>query len=186
MIPSNQIKDSPTEIARGLQNDDAGEAIQSLLREDAALCNSMKNLLANISENSQESLEKHEIRIWKPFDGFTRRINHRTVMSAPSGIVQDLLPGQYKLSDLIDYPDIPALEPQKTVVEGVQWIEGQEGVKNGQKCWIRPSLCLAYGASILESSDETVTLDSRHALQVCEHSNLYSQLIQTLLSGFYL
>ena len=75
MIPSNQIKDSPTEIARGLQNDDAGEAIQSLLREDAALCNSMKNLLANISENSQESLEKHEIRIWKPFNLFTRRLN---------------------------------------------------------------------------------------------------------------
>ena len=139
LVGANLCQDSLTEIARGLQNDDAGEAIQRLLREDAALCNSMKNLLANSSQNNQESLEKHKIRIWKPFDGFTRRINQRTVMSAPSGIVQDLLPGQYKPSELIDYPDLPALEPQKTVVEGVQWIEGQEGVKDGQKCWIRPS-----------------------------------------------
>ena len=100
----------------------------------------MKNLLANISQNNQESLEKHKISIWKHFDGFRRRLNQRIVMSAPSGIVQDLLPGQYKPSELIDYPDLPALEPQKILVEGVQWIEGQEVVKHGQKCWIRPSL----------------------------------------------
>ena len=35
---------------------------------------------------------------WKPFASFKRRVDRKTVMSAPSGIVKDLLPGKIKFS----------------------------------------------------------------------------------------
>ena len=103
--------------------------------------NSMKILL-NKGSALQDSLDDQQLKRWKPFAAFKRRIDRRTVMSSPagkiashiennplvllklSGIVRDLLPGEYNTSNLADYTDLPPIEPQKTIVYGVRWIEG--------------------------------------------------------------
>ena len=57
-------------------------------------------------------------------------------MSAPDGIIRDLLPGGYEASDLAQYDSLSALvEPRMRVVEGVRWVEGQWTEVGGQKKW---------------------------------------------------
>ena len=58
-------------------------------------------------------------------------------MSAPVGIIRDLLPGSYEASDLAQC--LSLVEPRMTVVEGVQWLEGQWRNVGGQKEWTRRS-----------------------------------------------
>ena len=57
-------------------------------------------------------------------------------MSAPGGIVRDLLPGDYEASDLAQHSQLRHLvEPRMTVVEDVQWVEGQWREEGGKKQW---------------------------------------------------
>ena len=124
MLGTNLCQDSLTVMGQGLQDNKVDDAMKILLAKGSAL---------------PESLEEQEVERWKPFAAFKRRVDRRTVMSSPKGIIRDLLPGAYNSNNLADYSDLPPIEPQKTVVHGVQWIEGQEGEKDGQKYWIKPS-----------------------------------------------
>ena len=109
-------------IARGLRQQDLTETMGKLLEEGSAL---------------QESLSDPGERRWRPFSGFQRRVEGQTVMSAPEGIVRDLLPGSYDASDLAQYSNL--VKPRMTVVEGVQWVEGQWREAGGKKEWTRHS-----------------------------------------------
>ena len=67
-------------------------------------------------------------------------ISCQTVLTAPMSIVRDLLPGNYCASELAQYWELSKnLEPRKTVIEGVQWEEGQWEVVKGRKVWLRES-----------------------------------------------
>ena len=57
----------------------------------------LRRLLAKDSVVRVSLTEQGQTR-WKPFDAFVRKVNNRTVMSAPKGIVKDLLPGELSLS----------------------------------------------------------------------------------------
>ena len=112
-------------IARGLRQQDLTETMGKLLEEGSAL---------------QESLSVPGEKRWHLFSDFQRRVEGQTVMSAPVGIVRDLLPGDYEASDLAQYSQLRHLvEPRMTVVEDVQWVEGQWREEGGQKEWIRRS-----------------------------------------------
>ena len=112
-------------IARGLRKQDLTETMGKLLEEGSAL---------------QESLSDPGEKRWRPFSGFQRQVEGQTVMSAPGGIVRDLLPGGYEASDLAQYSQLRhLLEPRMTVVENVQWLEGQWREEGGQKKWTRHS-----------------------------------------------
>ena len=112
-------------IARGLKQRDLTETMGKLLAEGSAL---------------QESLSDPGEKRWRPFSGFQRRVEGQTVMSAPVGIVRDLLPGDHEASDLAQYSQLShLLEPRMTVVEDVQWVEGQWREAGGQKEWTRHS-----------------------------------------------
>ena len=109
-------------MARGLRQQDLAETMGKLLEEGSAL---------------QESLSEPGERRWRPFSGFQRRVEGRTVMSSPEGILRDLLPGSYAASDLAQCSLL--VEPRMTVVEAVQWLEGQWTEAGGQKEWTRHS-----------------------------------------------
>ena len=109
-------------LAQGLRQQDLSETMRKLLEEGSAL---------------QESLSGPGERRWRPFSGFQRRVEGQTVMSAPEGIVRDLPPGSYEASDLAQCLNL--VEPRMTVVEGVQWLEGQWKEVGGQKEWTRRS-----------------------------------------------
>ena len=109
-------------MARGLRQQDMAETMGKLLEEGSAL---------------QESLSEPGERRWRPFSGFQRRVEGRTVMSSPEGILRDLLPGSYAASDLAQCSLL--VEPRMTVVEAVQWLEGQWREAGGQKEWTRHS-----------------------------------------------
>ena len=109
-------------MARGLRQQDMAETMGKLLEEGSAL---------------QESLSEPGERRWRPFSGFQRRVEGRTVMSSPEGILRDLLPGSYAASDLAQCSLL--VEPRMTVVEAVQWLEGQWTEAGGQKEWTRHS-----------------------------------------------
>ena len=111
-------------MARGLRHPDGDltETMRKLLEEGSAL---------------QESLSDPGERRWRPFSGFQRRVEGQTVMSAPEGIVRDLLPGSYEASDLAQYSSL--VEPRMTVVEAVQWVEGEWREVEGKKEWTRHS-----------------------------------------------
>ena len=112
-------------IARGLKQRDLTETMGKLLAEGSAL---------------QESLSDPGEKRWRPFSGFQRRVEGQTVMSAPVEIVRDLLPGDHEASDLAQYSQLShLLEPRMTVVEDVQWVEGQWREAGGQKEWTRHS-----------------------------------------------
>ena len=118
-------------IARGLKQRDLTETMGKLLAEGSAL---------------QESLSDPGER-WRPFSGFQRRVEGQTVMSAPVGIVRDLLPGDHEASDLAQYSQLShLLEPRMTVVEDVQWVEGQWREAGGQKEWTRHSRLVFQGS----------------------------------------
>ena len=109
-------------MARGLRQQDLAETMGKLLEEGSAL---------------QESLSEPGERRWRPFSGFQRLVEGRTVMSSPEGILRDLLPGSYAASDLAQCSLL--VEPRMTVVEAVQWLEGQWTEAGGQKEWTRHS-----------------------------------------------
>ena len=109
-------------MARGLRQQDLAGTMGKLLEEGSAL---------------QESLSEPGERRWRPFSGFQRRVEGRTVMSSPEGILRDLLPGSYAASDLAQCSLL--VEPRMTVVEAVQWLEGQWTEAGGQKEWTRHS-----------------------------------------------
>ena len=109
-------------MAQGLRQQDLSETMRKLLEEGSAL---------------QESLSEPGERRWRPFSGFQRRVEGQTVMSAPEGIVRDILPGSYEASDLAQCLNL--VKPRMTVVEGVQWMEGQWRNVGGQKEWTRHS-----------------------------------------------
>ena len=112
-------------IAGGLRQQDLTETMRKLLEEGSAL---------------QESLSDPGEKRWRPFSGFQRRVEGQTVMSAPVGIVRDLLPGDYEASDLAQHSQLRhLLEPRMTVVEDVQWVEGQWREEGGQKKWTEHS-----------------------------------------------
>ena len=54
----------------------------------------MLKLLADTGALSQPR-ESVEVKRWKPFAAFQRKVKTATVMSAPSGIIKDLLPGLF-------------------------------------------------------------------------------------------
>ena len=112
-------------IAKGLRKKDLTDTMGKLLEEGSAL---------------QESLSDPGERRWRPFAGFQRRVDGQTVMSAPQGIVRDLLPGTYDASDLAQYSQVSRelVEPRKTKVE-VEWIEGTWEEQGGKKTWIQHS-----------------------------------------------
>ena len=90
----------------------------------------------------KENLGDQSKKRWKPFASFKRRVDRKTVMSSPSGIIRDYLPGKgcvdclfhlfnslgnYSTADLVKFDDLPPIKPVSTIVRGVQWIQGEDG-----------------------------------------------------------
>ena len=114
-------------------------------------------------------------------------------MSSPSGIIRDILPGNLKIfvrvkylnknfegnysaSNLVQFDDLPPIKPVRTIVKGVEWVQGEAGKPSrlifadkfsGElETDIATSETLAYyGAYLAESTSENFALDSRHVLQ---------------------
>jgi len=140
------------------------------------------------------SISSKQTERWKPFASFKRRVDRKTVMASPSGILADLLPGQYDAKTLAAYDDLPPIEPEKTIVYGVRWEEGKyEEDENGKKTWITPSKLIFpnafkgeiatdiattetlkyYGAMLIESTQQKVDLDVRQVLQDFDYKDNY-------------
>jgi len=143
----------------------------------------MKDLVSKKSLKT-EKLEDASKKRWKPFASFKRRVDRKTVMSSPSGIIRDFLPGNYSASDLVSFDDLPPIKPVSTIVDGVKWIEGGEGKPsklifpdnfNGEiETDIATSETLKYyGAFLAETSAKNFSLDERHVLQDFTYGNDY-------------
>ena len=113
-------------IAEGLRENDLRETINKLLSEGSAL---------------PVSLSEPGERRWRPFDEFQRRVKGQAVLTAPAGIVKDLLPGTYSASELAQHPQLSKElgRPRRTEVEAVRWEEGQWLEVEGRKTWTRHS-----------------------------------------------
>jgi len=143
----------------------------------------MKDL---VSRNTirKENLGDQSKNRWKPFASFKRRVDRKTVMSSPSGIIRDYLPGNYSTADLVKFDDLPPIKPVSTIIRGIHWIQGEPGKPSrlvfpdnfsGElETDIATSETLAYyGAYLAESTSENFTLDSRHVLQDFTYGNDY-------------
>jgi len=140
----------------------------------------------------KENLGDQSKKRWKPFASFKRRVDRRTVMSSPSGIIRDILPGNYSASNLVQFDDLPPIKPVRTIVKGVEWVQGEAGKPSrlvfpdnfsGElETDIATSETLAYyGAYLAESTTENFALDSRHVLQDFTYGNDYFE--QWVLQG---
>eukprot|EP00092_Neocalanus_flemingeri_P009534 GFUD01010262.1.p1 GENE.GFUD01010262.1~~GFUD01010262.1.p1 ORF type:complete len:499 (-),score=133.69 GFUD01010262.1:90-1586(-) len=120
---------------------------------------------------------------WQPFASFKRRVDRKTVMSSPSGIIRDYLPGNYSMADIAKFDDLPPIKPVRTIVQ-CQWVQGEAGKPSklifpdnfsGElETDIATSETLAYyGAYLAESTNENFALDSRHVLQDFTYGNDY-------------
>jgi len=183
---TNVCNQTLNQMATGLErNDDGGRQLRAEMDKLVA-----KGALLDASISAEDkSLER-----WKPFASFKRRVDRRTVMSSPSGIIKDLLPGQYDASSLTYTGDFEPLEPEMTVVYGVRWEEGEykeDGA--GNKTWVTPSKLIFpntfsgevatdiattetlkyYGAMLIESTQQKVDLDVRQVLQDFDYSDDY-------------
>jgi len=131
----------------------------------------------------QGNLGDQEKQRWKPFASFKRRVDRKTVMSSPSGIIRDILPGSYSAANLVKFDDLPSIKPVSTIVKNVQWT-GEAG-KPGKLIFpdhftgelesdIATSETLGYyGAFLAESANENFNLDSRHVLNDFTYGNDY-------------
>merc|ERR1712025_573216 len=155
----------------------------------------VKETFKSIKEEMEEggSLEEMEVRRWKPFSSFKRRVDRRTVMHSPSGILRDILPGNYTTTNLVSFDDLPDIKPAMTVVTDVLWMNGSGPGSPGRLIFpddfdgriesdIATSETLAhYGACIGESSEANLTLESRHVLQDFTYADDYFE--QWVLDG---
>jgi len=140
--------------------------------------------LVNKQSIKKDSLKDQSKNRWKPFASFKRRVDRKTVMSSPSGIIRDFLPGNYSLGEIVQYEDLPPIMPVRTIVKGVQWVQGASGKPSrlifpssfsGQvETDIATSETLAYyGAFLAESTSENFALDGRHVLQDFTYGSNY-------------
>jgi len=158
---------SMTSLANGITRKDTVKA-------------TMKDL-ATRSTIRKGNLGEQEKQRWKPFASFKRRVDRRTVMSSPSGIIRDYLPGNYSAADLVKFDDLPPIQPVSTIIRGVKWIDGNPGklifpdnFSGKLETDIATSETLGYyGAYLAESTSEHFNLDSRHVLNDFTYGNDY-------------
>jgi len=137
---------------------------------------------------SEDKLEDHMRARWQPFASFKRRVDRATVMQSNKGLIQDILPGQYNLSELTRYKELGRVKPSRTIVQAV-WIEGDGGA-NPSKLILpshfdgkievdiaTPETVGYYGASLGDghAASTSLTLEQRHVLQDFTYGKEYLQ-----------
>jgi len=129
-----------------------------------------------------DKLDDHMRARWQPFASFKRRVDRATVMFSNKGVLQDLMPGQYNLSELTRYKDLGTIKPARTLVRAT-WVDGRvdTGGNNIPAKLLLPSdfsgkleVDIAttetvgyYGASLGDGRavSENLTLEERHVMQ---------------------
>jgi hypothetical protein len=74
-------------------------------------------------------LATEEAHRWEAFIDFKRRVDRHTVMSGRS-LIRGLNPGHYDLGSMVNFADLPPLEPRHAVIRNCYWIDG-DGNKPG-------------------------------------------------------
>jgi len=131
--------------------------------------------------------EKTQVGRWQAWERFGREVSEKPVMFSDDGIIKDFMPGVYYFSKIVNYSDLPPLQPASTIVPGVRWIVGQDG-EQGKVIFpesfngvIATELATTetlghYGVHLAESDyNKTVELKSRHVLDDYTYTPDYLQ-----------
>ncbi|XP_056022748.1 uncharacterized protein LOC130055156 [Ostrea edulis] len=123
---------------------------------------------------------------WQKFASFRRQgENGNDVMKGASGIVEDIVPGEYKMEDLAKFRDLPKLLPKVTIVKGVSWESSDIPDTSGNLVFPHDfsgqieaeiatgELLEYYGCTFAEGKSEKVSLPYRHAVQDFTYKNDY-------------
>ena len=122
---------------------------------------------------------------WKKFSSFKRPgVSGDVVMTGPSGIVEDIVPGTYNLLDLACFNDLPPIEPKHIAVP-VQWIQsassdclGRAVFPNDFNGMIPSEIATGehlayYGCTLADGNQLQVSLLYRHGIQDFTYENNY-------------
>ncbi|XP_048751565.2 uncharacterized protein LOC125663313 [Ostrea edulis] len=123
---------------------------------------------------------------WQKFESFKRQgENGHDVMTGGSGIVEDIVPGEYKLEDLAFFRDLPKLLPKMTIVKGVSWESSNIPDTSGNLIFphdfsgnieadiATTELLGYYGCTFADCKLEKVFIPYRHAVQDFTYKNDY-------------
>ncbi len=133
---------------------------------------------------------------WEVFASFRRYgQSGEVVMQGGSGMVADILPGQYNLIDLACFSDLPPLQPRHIAIKKPEWMQSTISGKSGKI--IFPSdfsgdipIDIAtdqhlryYGCSFADSNQVQVSLLYRHGIQDFTYQNKYLEDYVKLKNG---
>jgi Ca2+-binding EF-hand superfamily protein len=121
---------------------------------------------------------------WEVFASFKRLgASGEVVMEGASGMVSDVVPGEYSLVDLACFNDLPPITPKHAVIKNFEWVSAKG--KSGRAIFpaefdgklpieIATQEHLSYyGASLAESNQVKVSLLYRHGIQDFTYQNQY-------------
>ena len=125
-------------------------------------------------------------RRWVRFVSFKRPgASGDIVMKGKSGIISDVLPGDYNLVDLAAFSDLPPLIPVHAHLQGVTWESSSNPDDHGRIIFpadfdgvvpvslATTELLRYYGCSLADSDTIKVSLMYRHAIQDFTYENKY-------------
>ncbi|XP_062605657.1 uncharacterized protein LOC134267471 [Saccostrea cucullata] len=135
-------------------------------------------LKSHFNSSDSNALQEKIRKRWEKFASFRRKGDDGgLVMTGASGIVEDIVPGEYNLNDLANFDDLPQLLPKMTIIQRVAW--ESSGIPNTSGSLLFPSdftgnieveiatteLLGYYGCTFADGRKEKVSLPYRHAIQ---------------------
>lgn len=122
---------------------------------------------------------------WNKFAAFKREgENGEIVMSGGTDIVDDIIPGKYKLQELSQFVDLPKLTPKKTVVR-ISWESSKNTTASGNLIFpadfdgkleteiATSELLDYYGCMFADGRPEEVFIPYRHVIQDFTYKDSY-------------
>jgi hypothetical protein len=106
-------------------------------------------------------------------------------MRGSSGMVADVLPGQYNLLDLACFSEKESIQPKRVVIKGVQWLKSSDPSQSGKLIFpsdydgsIPVDIATSeharyYGCHLADSTQVKVSLLYRHGIQDFTYQNSY-------------
>ena len=182
MVQSGEGGEMPLEKFQELLHADDGPA--SLIRRESKPFE--KRLMSVYKKADHEKMASYIKERWNKFASFKRYgAAGDLVMKGGSGMVADVLPGQYNLLDLACFSDRDAIEPRKVVVKGAQWVKSPDPGQSGMIVFpsdydgsIPVDIATTeharyYGCHLADSTQIKVSLMYRHGIQDFTYQNNY-------------
>ncbi|XP_013417464.1 uncharacterized protein LOC106178715 [Lingula anatina] len=167
-----------------------------LVQESDSLDVFERQLKQTYDDTDVDTLSHYIRDRWDKFTSFRRLgASGEVVMKGGSGMVADIVPGDYNLMDIACFSDLPPLVPKCTVIKGVKWVSSTIPGISGKIVFpsdfnkeIVTDLATNehlryYGCSFADSQQVKISLMYRHGIQDFTYENKYLEDYVTVSNG---